>query len=422
LGEGSEGPGLGMDGIAAMSNKELFSFLKWIRDKEFLAPSDFVKFERHVAEALWEVPPKVVADRLGRIVGELLDFLVIDLPKATDQSAAEKTGSGLMWELFLLATNLSPGEVRVRQRTKEGAPCVLVLGFAGSHVEQMTAQVDFYVSLGFSTICSTMSVWPHAFAMKQATDIGEALNTALMGGEKLLLHMCSGHGVSFWSELATLWEAASEPPFSKLPPLASCLKGFVYECGPWPIVNPQTGEVPDDPGFGVVRVLEEVVTSDEHNSQLVFSLLGTIGGLCARFDPTFNMHEEASKKPYLMKYLRGALRMGAFWFAPEHGHELPHGYKGLHLGTVWTGHVPWESIELRMGIPLPRLFLYTTRDIVILPKFVEAYIRYTKKYRPDASVHVQKCTLSPHCKLWDDQEKEACVEAVTNFLKAACLL
>lgn len=414
--------------LSPMDKRAFTTFVKSLTESKGEI-ADYADFEQKLAMALAD--KKEFPQRMKKIVSRIFDILIYDLAPSEDKEKAEKLGGALVNILMTLSLSSSLDEVRVKRGEKNDV-CVLVFGFAGSHVDEIQPQVEFYASCGFSTISTSRCVYPHTHHFRQILAVGQALQEILTEGSKVIVHVCSGGGGTFWAELAFRWFAGLAP-FDKLPPLPTVVKGLVCECTPVAYANAKTGEavVPKHAPFYEASGGEAIngssgglYNSAFQDSFLTFTTLGSISNLCTFYCPDVNMHRLASTTPGIMSFIRHAGRSEGYYYTLE---SMPPGYCPQNFDTMWdcSGFdIAWGSIDVfQFEPPVPRLFLYTAKDIVITPESVELHIKHVQKYWPEATnIFVHKCKEALHCHLWDSPEREDCVKVTTELLKAAGVL
>jgi len=171
---------------------------------------------------------------------------------------------------------------------------------------------------------------------------------------------------------------------------------------------------------GTAKVEATTKTDDEPtdtNSALMKSealffsnvALGCIGAVTKKWNLS-SFEEMIPKHPKIRKCLMGAAKLSIgvgdrAWLA--------------HCG-VGTNDPPdymlyFQMFDWSFEPPLPRLFLYSAKDMLVTSERVEAWIRHTQTYRPEAPVTTKEVKLSTHCRLWE-MELEECASTVKSFL------
>jgi len=410
--------------LTPMDKKSFVKFAKWLANCKGDI-GDYAAFEQKLAEAL--VDKSTYSQRMNQIVSRIFDILIFDLVPSADTEEAAKLGPALVHILNCLAMSASADEVRVRPAPNKDV-CVLVLGFAGSHVDEVQPQVEFYSSLGYATISATRCIYPHLLHIRQLVTIAQALRENLTRDTKLIVHCVSGNGSSLWGELCFRW-LAGLTPFNELPPIDQCLKGLILECTPPAAMSPETGVAlppigtpfyEECGGDGQWADMQQY-KNNFNDSQTVFITLGSIGNMCQNHCKDVNFHSLSSTKPALMSFIRAA-GQGQWFYKPE---DVPAGYCPWNWFTLWDNSFEsvCENLDISLfGGRLPKLLLTTAKDIVIPAELVEAYAAYLRKFWPEDSISFHKCKEAAHCKLWISDEREDCVKVVTQLLEVAGVL
>lgn len=409
--------------IVPMDKRAFVKFAKWL-EKCKGEIEDYADFEQKLSEALAD---KVeFKKRMTSVISRMVDIMLYDLVPCEDKAKAEKLGVALLHIMHSLAQSGSADEVRVKLGSRSDV-CVLLLGFAGSHVDDVEPQAEFYTSCGFTVISSSRCIYPHTLHFRQILAIAEALGKTLTENVKLIVHACSGSGACLWAEVAFRW-VASLPPFDKLPLLTTCLKGLVFECAPSVHIDPKDGMAISSLGspFYEARGGESQTSisdmAETWDAFVVFVTLGSIGSMCQQHCPDVEFHKLASSNPAIMSYTRIAGASESHWYTSE---TVPPGWCPLNWMCFYdcgSAVNVWEVMQLGMFEgSVPTLFLYSAKDVVILPETIEGYIAYMNAFWPPEKLHVfaHKCKDALHCKLWESEERDDCVKVTTDLLKSA---
>jgi len=296
----------------------------------------------------------------------------------------------------------------------------------GSHVEELEAQVMWYQGNGFSTISTTFTNAAEALKQKQMITIARELEKGLADKGKLVIHMCSHHGTMCGTGILQTWEAG-QVPFDRLPPVMERLAAMIFDCAPACPLGPNGevshGGVQDGPPAGAEKLpkkAEEDVKTliDEEVGFYRNVLIGCVGGLCKKWTPEINIMEFYFKHKSMKDLMTGASRFVVCGEGPYNEAAQSEGKKV----EPTSGILGWEHLDRSQGKPVPRLFLYSQKDGLVDAAKVEAYARHTARYNPKAEVLIKKVMKSPHCRLWDNDELEECVNAASELLAKAGLL
>jgi len=384
--------------IEGLSKEGFASFADHLREAHASGRDEDIN--RAVAEALWN--QEEANDRIGYVTEVIIDLLRDD----AKEKNVEKGGL-LMRMLFYLSMSLSQDQLRVR-RSEEGASCALILGFAGSHVDELERQAEFYNSVGLTAISMTGCMGPAALSQRQTAKLANELRMALTGGGRLHVHICSNHGMGWWISCMSSWKR-EQAPFDSLPPLEARLASMVFECAPMDAIDPKTGEVMPMPGSPALSDVAADNRPDQATAKQVeeegtgmakMVMIRSIAGLVQRFAPSVEWEQLVLKERMLLEFMRFSLQT-----------ESSHG----------TDFVKWELMDVAIRPAVPRLFLYSAEDSLFRPEIIEAYVRQTARYNPDARVSSYKCKVSAHCKLWETENK-VCARLTSALLRGAKLI
>jgi len=263
--------------------------------------------------------------------------------------------------------------------------------------------------------------------------VARELRSALREDGTLVLHLCSQYGVTYGFSILWRWSHGTAP-FNDLPPLDKCLQAVIFECASPPNYDPSTKTIhyPTEPEFikkwfaaasappeGPAAGSQD--DDEENDSELDKSetkfylnvMLGCIGAMTKKWELS-SLEEMVVKN----KDVRRCLLSGARYT------RKPKPW--LQKCQVETGGPPdvWAAFQLldwAREPPLPRLFLYSARDPLVTADRVEAWIRHTRAYRPEAEITEARLARSLHCRLWDT-EPEECAAEVSRFLVKSGLL
>mmetsp|Transcript_15801 Transcript_15801/g.49754 ORF Transcript_15801/g.49754 Transcript_15801/m.49754 type:complete len:458 (-) Transcript_15801:40-1413(-) len=409
----------------------------------------FQDFADAVAEAIWD--EETVAERMPKIV-KAFQYLLDQVAKRSPPDI--EAGSAICYLLWQIGLSTSMQETRVRRQDDPDAPIVLVTGFGGSDVADLEGQAAWYHSRGFNVISSSKAGFPPVLRQKHYCIVARELRSMLREGSSVVLHLCSQYGVSFGCEILWMW-ARNLQPFDSLPSPKECLKAVVFDCAapanfdpvsqtilyptdqasveellgiahhPAPVAEieedlpvwpPPTPEEPQKAAKVEAEAKpEEPRESLVHKSEDKFYLnvmLGCTGALTKKLQLT-SLEEMVPANKEIKKCLLGAAR---YWRAPE-----PWVWK---CNESIQDHAPRDCfaamqwLDWAKGDAFPRLFLYSERDVLVTADRVEAFIRHTKKYRPEADIVEAKLKHSAHCRLWDT-ELDDCAAAVLKLLNIA---
>jgi len=368
---------------------------------------DFEEVTTLICQALCE--EELIPKRFPRLASELAGQAQ-EAAICSDWKASES----LLWILWMLSLSSSLHEVRT-QRPKANtfpAPCVLIVGFGGSSTDELQSQADWYRSVGFSVISTAPLSWPDTLRERQNDIIAKELRTLFAEGSgQLLVHMCSNGGFGRFSALLAAWTQRLGS-FADLPQPEKCISAMVIECAPSRPTDPSTGEVlggslgssskSDPEKSPAARAeLDAVVSSEIDFFQNV--LRGCIASLCLklRIEQPSMLLENGNVA------LRGAARFGVVG-PPSWAH------RGSAAGWDFPDFERWDC---NLQSPLPRLFLYSDRDALVEQSKIEAYIRHTERYNPQATVLRAIIPRAVHCRLWGAKSnREKCAAAVQKLL------
>lgn len=415
----------------------------------------FEDFGDAVAEAIWD--DETVAERMPKVV-KAFQYLLDEVAGRSPPDL--EAGSAICWLLWQVGLSTSMQETRVRRSDDDNAPVVLVTGFGGSDVADLEGQAAWYYSQGFNVVSTSRAGFPPVLRQKHDFIVAHELRSLLKEGVSVVFHLCSQYGVGYGSDILWMW-AYSIPPFDRLPSPQECLKAVIFDCAAPPNFDPvsQTILYPtdqatiaawlglasdapaadekeeeeieftwDEPGASKdsgktsqkaeaepeakpVDVDETSLNKSEDRFYLNV-LLGCTGALTKKLGLT-SLEEMVPKNKEIKKCLMGAAR---YWRCPA-----PWVGKCMEKVQLNVPRDAWAALQYMdwaKGEAFPRLFLYSERDVLVTTDRVEAFIRHTKKYRPEAQIFQAKLKKSAHCRLWET-ELEECGQAVLGLLKAA---
>jgi len=368
--------------------------------------------DRLIGAAMWDEASR--ERRQALIFRSLMAFLLEEVSKEKVEMK-NLLGSFSRHVLFALwRMSLHPDMDRVRAyRGKAGAPCVFIMGFAGSRLEEVKAQEDFYRSLGFSTVLANMCIFPMRMRQRQLARIAWALSEGLdPESPRLLVHCCSGQGGSLLNAVCRLW-GKGFPPFDKLPALTACLSAFVFECmAPVPVFEHVTWPIPEDMQEWADALSEEA--SEGRHFVFFGAANNTMDEMTKRHMPETSWWSIAGRHKELSLLLRSTNPYYEKWEDGEYGAHLPWWRDGPH----------WTDVEGEMAgskTSVPRLFLFSKLDKLFSEEAVGNAIDAQWSLLPrQTKIVVEKCAKSQHCKLWVT-EKSVCEKAVQKLLKIAKL-
>jgi len=387
--------------VVAMSDESFASFDEQLRKSVESAQ----EFDRLLAETLWDTTK--AEERMPTVVRGLL-ALVVEISKRTggvrDYANVARPGTMIMRTLFGLALSRSLDVVRVRPAEKQGALCVLLLGFAGSSVDDLEVQAKFYQSFGYTVISTSGCCGsPTRIHQRQLVRLAWELQTAFSSGASLLVHACSAHGTGLLNNIISLWEKQMAP-FEKLPPLRDRLRGLVLECvGLHPRIGEDTKTAPED-----IDIEADLVQDGDH---LFINVANNVlSNLCAHFAPEVKYYSLPREVTIFIRRMSPKYTDGWSTVSPG-GAELP----------LFGNANNWFDFDKTTTPPVPRLFLYSVEDKLFPSDMIETSIDFMWESNRKTVIVAEKSIKAPHNKLWET-DKKRCSKVVTDFLKKARIL
>jgi len=380
--------------------------------------------------------PNVVPERMPKII----DVLKSLLNQVAGLSPPDlESGAAIAYILWHMSLSTSLHETCVRQSEADGADTVLVLGFGGSGVEDLEPQAAFYHKRGLTVISTTRVSFPPGLGKEQDVLVAEALRAALKGGGGMVLHACSQHGIMYGANILWLW-SHNRKPFDNLPPLQERLKALVFDCAAPPNFNPDTKtlEYPtekaatasmlpelqpqsalSEPVFPKSLSAAKVSLTGEDDPPSIKSqtkyfvpvMLGCLGALCLKWKQR-SVESMFIENKNVRPCIVAAARFNCVpqpWVVRLHDFDT---------GSPSDPFAALQLLDWSIEPAVPRLFLYSEKDMLITVDRAEAFIRHTKAYRPEAVVQQSKLTKSAHCKNWVVEPEESAA-AVSKLLELA---
>lgn len=396
----------------AMSDSDFSKFSK--RINEAARQQRYADIGDAIAEALWD--EELVPVRLPKII-EMMCSLIQEMTsqKITDLGSA----GAVVYIFFQLSLSTSLHEVCVYQpeAPERCDKVVLILGFGGSDVADLKAPAEFYRSKDFITIFTCRNGLPVGLSQKQDNSVAKALEEALVGGRKLLLHLCSQHGYMYCANILHKW-THQLAPFHNLPPAQECISALIFDC-----VAPEM-KLPSDVET-TKHSLAIAETNAKHDNDETepdledkafkngvrffrMVMLGCIGAMCKKWKLT-SLEELAFSNKNIFKSMDIAAGycLRPIPWVTEYMKDL------AQVPSPW---LTFQLFDLEFQPALPRLFLYSEKDMLITAEMVSAFVKHTQVYRPEAEVFEAKVKKSAHCELWKT-EFEECGKAVERLLR-----
>jgi len=305
---------------------------------------------------------KVTADAMQNLPRMVRAFVACLQERKAENPAA------LVTRLFHMSLSTTLCEVRVVQPVlskgaapSEGSLVVLLLGWGGSGVHELAPITEFYKAEAGATVISTtpMGGIPELQEL-QEKQIASALEAALLSDEgapgRLVVHVMSNNGFFRWALFLAAWRGGDVGNgtagchFAALAegcPLKSVLQGYVFDCCP---------DTRCEAGF-----MKQV-------------LKGCFGGLSKRLEV-----------PELWTW---ALSMDSEAVIEE-------------VARIEAGRCPmmfqiWEEHDL----PVPRLFLYSAKDRLIRPMYVDKHLSMLRQNKNALHIRAVQTSLSAHCQIF----------------------
>mmetsp|Transcript_96133 Transcript_96133/g.206242 ORF Transcript_96133/g.206242 Transcript_96133/m.206242 type:complete len:436 (-) Transcript_96133:134-1441(-) len=378
-----------------MTDNEMHDFSLRLERAE--QAKNYFDFEVAIGEAL--IKQETFKARMPHIITAFLSRLA---NMAKRPSPELEAAVALMYNLWQLSLSTSLHEVRTRPSNVPDVPCVLILGCAGSGVDDLEEQAKWYQDRGFATISTTAVAVPKVLFLAQFRSLASELRATLGQEGKLVLHICSHWGVSFASRILQIW-TAGVAPFDDLPPLVECLKAIVFECALAPSVDPATNSISHptkdymaplsastkSQDFDVDASSEDETPADKAHTMLYsMAIIGCVEALTKRWDTT-PLKTLISKHNIIRKFVRVVARM----MSPTKGFVTS--WRSSGSSALSEPEFSFEALDRSMKMPVPRLFLYSEMDPVVPPERVEACMAHMARYHPTAEILSAKLKNQP---------------------------
>eukprot|EP00746_Dinoflagellata_sp_MGD_P021881 gnl/MRDRNA2_/MRDRNA2_151096_c0_seq1.p1 gnl/MRDRNA2_/MRDRNA2_151096_c0~~gnl/MRDRNA2_/MRDRNA2_151096_c0_seq1.p1 ORF type:complete len:374 (+),score=92.50 gnl/MRDRNA2_/MRDRNA2_151096_c0_seq1:50-1171(+) len=281
----------------------------------------------------------------------------------------------LIERLFYISTSTTLSEVRFKEPKvhDETSPLVvLLLGWGGSGVHELETIAEFYTAQGATVIFTTqMGGVPSLMALQEAA-IVEKLKASLLAKEgncgRLLVHMMSNNGWSAWTRFMSAWldgDTKLAPRFATLKdcvPLKSVLKGYVFDCCP---------DTRCDAAF-----FKQVIQ-------------GCFGGLARQ-----------CQVPELWRMVQSG----------DCDDEMQQAANEVGVSAEMT----WATFE-EHDCQVPRLFLYSSKDMLVRKEFVEKHISSLRHRKEVPEIHTVQFNKSGHAQIYIT-EKDQYQKEIKQFL------
>eukprot|EP00658_Telonema_sp_P-2_P007714 TRINITY_DN12871_c0_g1_i2.p1 TRINITY_DN12871_c0_g1~~TRINITY_DN12871_c0_g1_i2.p1 ORF type:complete len:368 (-),score=37.60 TRINITY_DN12871_c0_g1_i2:198-1301(-) len=279
--------------------------------------------------------------------------------------------------LVLLANSISGAILRVHPPKPACHPhaksgLVLILGYGGSSLDALGPYGTMWAGAGYRALTGTMPQTTH-LSHRFIERLVVELETGLAAGTEFILHICSNNGWYSWSRLIETWQ------HHNLPPLESCLTKIVHDCCPadFDLKGEQAPIIAVNYAVGITRMLENFlkVPIDRQN----------------QMRPVF---EQIAASPEFIRLIWGNL----------------------------------EFKDPTQELTVPRLFLMSEADKLILPSLVQDYIERlkhvlrangTREAELGTLFQVVKSTHAPHMML-GSYDPALLADAIHNFVWAGC--
>lgn len=406
--------------VVTMSDEDFAGFEDRVRD----SIKDRKAFDQLLAEALWDEDK--IPQRMPSVVRALMG-LVQEIVKRNDDimnyMEVKLPGVLIMETLFRMSCCRSWSTVVVRKAAAD-APCVFISGSAGSHVNEMKPQMDFYEAQGFTVIACTAAHFPTRIQQRQAFKLARELRNALANGNKFVMHCCSGHGMAHWNNVLHAWKNGKQP-FDKLPAVTECLTAMVFECwGMTPFFyddnpafkefvvskcGPHALETVSPRNLEEIDIVKDLETVDD--AGFLFGAQKCLIDLLGEYSPEIKWHSEPRAIKLLFRLCNSGYRVHSQLQHRSYVSDEP-------CGPIW-GY--WNDIfylDMEMNPPIPRLIMAGKEDKMKSDPMLtsDAFWTINKKTKQIC----QEIDGAGHMECWQADNKK-CKEVIKSLFKVAKL-